>query len=104
MNTVREFDVVTAATLRLVIRSKLDNGISRRAVSQLIAEYVPPEVRKLRKDSREYRLPVELIPFDQRIAFLGISQTQPRRPRQRNYRAICRGNLKPWLIVFGSLM
>ena len=54
------FDVVTASTLRSVIRSKLDSGISRNAVSQLIAEYVPPEARKLRKDGREYRLPVEL--------------------------------------------
>ena len=70
MNTVRELDVVTAATLRSVIRSKLHNGISREAISQLIAEFVPSEARKLRKDGREYRLPVELIPFDQRIAFL----------------------------------
>ena len=70
VNTIWEPHVVTAAKLRSVIRSKLDNGLSRQTISDLIAEHVPPEALKRRGEGRARRVPVELIPLDQRVAFL----------------------------------
>ena len=70
MSKAREADeVVTAAQLRAAVRSKLDSRTIRERISQLIAEYVPPEARKRHGGGRT-RLPLELIPFDQRTAFL----------------------------------
>jgi hypothetical protein len=63
--------VITAATLRVAIRSKIRNGTSRRRISLLINVYAPAGVRSDRDDGTGVqRLAVEVIPHQQRIAFL----------------------------------
>jgi len=63
--------VVTAAILRTAIRAKLAAGTSRRTVSMLINSYVPVATQAERDDDTGIRrLPVELIPHNQRPGFL----------------------------------
>jgi hypothetical protein len=63
--------VVTAAILRTAIRAKLAAGTTRRTVSMLINSYVPSGTHAERDDDTGIkRLPVELIPHNQRTQFL----------------------------------
>lgn len=68
--------VLTADMLRTSIRAKLRTGASRRDVSVLIRAYAPC-VKTERKDERVYRVPVELIPLEQRVSFLDALNELP---------------------------
>jgi hypothetical protein len=65
-----EAGTISGAALRMVIRAKLGEGISRRAISELILSFVPTQTREQRTGSRSMRVPVELIENDRRVAFL----------------------------------
>jgi len=62
--------IITANILRTAIRAQLRRGTRREIVSALIKAYAPPEARTVRRHDGEYRLPVEVIPYQRRIAFL----------------------------------
>jgi hypothetical protein len=62
---------ISSAALRMVIRAKLNEGISRRAISELILSFVPTQTMIERSAGpRSMRVPVELIENDRRVAFL----------------------------------
>jgi hypothetical protein len=63
---------ITAATLRLAIRAKLNaGGVGKRAISVLINDYaVPDPSGNERTQMGTPRLPVENIPHGRRAAFL----------------------------------
>lgn len=63
--------VITSAALRTAIRAKIDEGVSRRAISLLINAYAPALPTGGREDSTgARRLPVEVIAHERRAAFL----------------------------------
>jgi hypothetical protein len=63
--------VITSAALRAAIRTKIGEGVSRRAISLLINAYAPPSARGGRDDDTgARRLPVEVITHEQRAPFL----------------------------------
>jgi hypothetical protein len=63
--------VITAAALRMAIRTKIRSGASGRSISLLINSFAPPDVRTDREDSSGVqRLAVEVIPHRHRVAFL----------------------------------
>lgn len=62
--------ILTAEMLRTAIRAKLRVGAGRRAISLLIHEYAPEGARTMRTDDSVYRLPVEVISHERRLAFL----------------------------------
>lgn len=62
--------VITIDILRAVIRARIEQGITPRAVSELISTYAKPLNGKGRVDGGVQRLPVETIPVEQRDEFL----------------------------------
>jgi hypothetical protein len=68
--------VLSAATLRTVIRAKSQAGVSARTIAQLIAFYVPADVVAQHGGISE-RLAAELIPVDQRPSFFQALQRLP---------------------------
>ena len=68
--------VLNGATLRMAIRARSQAGVSHRTISQLIAFYVPDALIRARGEGAD-RLPVELIPPDERTDFLGTLQRLP---------------------------
>ena len=63
--------VITSAALRAAIRAKIGEGVSSRTVSLLINSYAPSSTEAGRDDETgARRLPVEVIPHEQRAAFL----------------------------------
>lgn len=62
--------VITAAILRMAVRSKLHAGASNEAVSLLVLSYVPPERRTRRTEEGLSRQPLEHIPHTRRAEFL----------------------------------
>lgn len=63
--------VITATTLRTAIRAKVNAGISRQTISQLVSVYASPDAGMGRDDGTGVRrLPVEVIAHDRRRAFL----------------------------------
>ena len=56
--------------IRMVIRAKLREGISKRTISDLIASFTPEDVVAARTGERAMRLPVELVDKDRRMALL----------------------------------
>jgi hypothetical protein len=91
--------VITSATLRGAIRSKLRTGASREMISFLIGAYAPAGLRSDRTDGRAPRLAVELIPHRGRTAFLAaLSDLPNRRPVARSSRrTVARRSLASWL-------
>ena len=63
-------NVITATTLRHAIRAKLRSGVTRRAISMLIAMYAPADARARDDGTGVHRLAVEVIPHARRPAFL----------------------------------
>ena len=61
---------VSSAALRMVIRAKVNEGISKRAITELILSYIPAETAARYAGPRSMRLPIELIESDRRVAFL----------------------------------
>ena len=72
-----ELDAFSVATLRTAIRAKLHAGADRQTISQLIRKYVPSSLGTLRVSDGVYRLPVEMIPLSQRMAFLNALDELP---------------------------
>ena len=56
--------------IRMVIRAKLREGISKRTISDLISSFTPKDVVAARTGERAMRLPVELVDKDHRMALL----------------------------------
>jgi hypothetical protein len=70
--------VLSAATMRTIIRQKCCAGVSGETISRLIAAYVRPEtVAQYEDKPRPGRIPVELIPADRRVAFVEALQRLP---------------------------
>lgn len=62
---------LTPGILRAAVRTKIDQGIASRAVWALISTYAEPISGKGRADGGGVRrLPVEVIPVEQRDEFL----------------------------------
>jgi hypothetical protein len=62
------------------VRAKISEGASVRAISSLINSHVPTGLAERLEDGRP-RLPVELIPYGQRIEFLRALEELPAQPR-----------------------
>ena len=62
--------IITATILRTAIRAKLRRGAQPQIVSALIKAYAAEEAQTARRDGIVHRLPVEVIPYERRIAFL----------------------------------
>jgi hypothetical protein len=70
--------VLSAATLRTVVRQRCCAGVSGFTISRLIASYVSAEaVLGFANNERSGRLPVELVPAHRRGAFLETLQRVP---------------------------
>jgi hypothetical protein len=63
--------LITASTLRTAIRKKIAEGIGKRVISELVCSFVPVDRAIGRDDAGVKRLPVELIPSQKRMEFLG---------------------------------
>jgi hypothetical protein len=61
--------LTTAKDLRIAIRAKIRDGASARSIWLLISSYVPTGLIDRLEDGKP-RLPVELVPYGQRTAFL----------------------------------
>jgi len=70
--------VLSPASLRQVVRAKCSAGFCSQTISQLVACYVPADIIAGYNDGSR-RLPVELIPAHQRMAFLEAVQRLPAR-------------------------
>lgn len=68
---------LTGEMLRTAIRAKLRMGANRRDISVLINAYAPQGASTKRTDGGVYRIPVELIPLDRRVAFLDALNELP---------------------------
>jgi hypothetical protein len=63
--------LVTASTLRTAIRKKISEGVGKRVISELVCSFVPVSQAVGRDEAGIKRLPVELIPSQRRMEFLG---------------------------------
>lgn len=70
--------VITAATLRTAIRTKIRSGTNPRSISLLINRYAPADAHSDREDNAGVqRLAVEVIPHGQRRPFLDALELLP---------------------------
>jgi hypothetical protein len=78
--------VITSATLRAAIGAKIDEGVSPRAISLLINAYAPSNTEEGRDDDTgARRLPIEVIAYERRAAFLiALDQLQDEDPSLPN--------------------